>query len=404
MFQKLKQFTNRIKFVKREDILSIFPMVVGYVLSLFYRIRHRNIWLICERTKEARDNGYWFYKYITENHPEIEAVYAIDKASIDYKKVADLGKVIQFGSISHWMHYFAAKKNISSQKEGKPNAALCFVLEVYFGARKNRVYLKHGIAKDAQRWIYYDVSKLNLLCCAAHREYDFIKDNFGYPETSLALTGLCRFDNLMSEHETKRQILVMPTMREWLRIISSDTMKYEETENFCESEYFLTWSSFLNSPKLSKILVDNDLKLLFYPHPSMQKYVEEFHLTNPNIIVADAGCYDIQQLLMESAMLITDYSSIYFDFAYMEKPLIYYQFDYEKYRRGQYQQGYYRYDEDGFGPVVMQEAQLLEVIEKMVNSNLEMPEVYRDRAKNFYAFRDQNNCERTYQAIVRMEK
>ncbi len=402
MLESIRQFKDRLKFVKKQDMLSIFPLIGGYVASVFYKIYHKNIWLICERKEEARDNGYWFYKYIVEKHPEIEAVYAIDKSSVDYKKVASLGKVIQFSSLSHWMHYFAAKKNISSQKEGKPNAALCFILEVYLGARKNRVYLKHGIIKDAQRWIYYDISKLNLLCCAAQREYNFIKENFGYPKKNLALTGLCRFDNLLSVHETKRQILVMPTMREWLRVISSDTLKYEKTLNFCESEYFLTWSSLLSNQRLSEILAIHDLKLVFYPHPSMQQYVKEFDITSSNIIVADAANYDMQQLLMESAMLITDYSSIYFDFAYMEKPLVYYQFDYEKYRAGQYQQGYYRYDVDGFGPVVKDEETLINIITELADNGFVMPDMYRKRTEKFYAFRDCNNCERVYNAIMQM--
>ena len=36
--------------------------------------------------------------------------------------------------------------------------------------------------------------------------------------------------------------------------------------------------------------------------------------------------------------MITDYSSVAIDFAYMKKPTLYYQFDEEKFRRGQYAQ------------------------------------------------------------------
>lgn len=400
----IKQFTQRIKFVKRKDLLSVFPMMVGFFASVPFRILHKNIWLICERENEARDNGYWFFKYLCEKHPEIETVYAINKNGVDFEKVSSIGKTIQFGSIPHWKYYFSSKWNISSQKEGKPNPALCYVLEVYLGARKNRIYLKHGIIKDSQRWIFYDVSKITMMCTASYYEQKYIQDHFGYPKNAIKLVGLARFDNLLSDHEVKRQILVMPTMREWLREMSSDTLKFENTLDFKQSEYYLTWTTLLNSNDLLKVLEKHNIKLLFYPHPSMQKYINDFESISPLIEIASDRKYDIQQLLMESALLITDYSSIYFDFAYMDKPILYYQFDYEKYRKGQYQEGYFSYEEDGFGPVIKKQDELIRVLNDLCDAELKNPEKYHNRLDEFFAFHDTDNCKRIYEAIIDMEK
>lgn len=400
----MSQFSQRLKFVRKDDILAIFPMALGYIASLFLCINHRNIWLICERKTDARDNGYWFYKFMVEHHPEIESVYAIDKKSDDYNKVSSLGgKIIQFGSLTHWTYYWAAKKNISSQKEGKPNAALCYVLEVYLGARKNRVYLKHGIIKDYQRWIFKDISKINLMVCAAKAEYDYINKEFGYTKDELTLSGLSRFDNLLTPHETKRQILVMPTMREWLRNKSSDTLEYEGTLEFTESEYYKTWTHFINNPELDELLGRHKIDLIFYPHASLHKYIKDFKSTTGRIMIGNSKIYDVQQLLMESSVLITDYSSIYFDFAYMQKPLVYYQFDYDKYRRGQYQQGYFSYKENGFGPVVDNEKDLLAWLDQILNEGMVMKNPYLERAQTFYAYRDTHNRERIYEAITNMK-
>lgn len=401
---KRKQFFQRIKFIKAKDMFSIFPMIIGLFCSFFVRIFKKNIWLVCERKNEARDNGYWFFKYLCENHKEINSIYAINKKSVDYGKVKKLGKVIRYGSLAHWIYYFSAKWNISSQKEGKPNAAICFIIEVYFGFRKNRIYLKHGIIKDAQRWIYYDVSKLTMLCCASAREQRFIQENFGYNPNDIKLVGLARFDNLMSSHETKRQIIVMPTMREWLRVISSDTTKYEKSNIFTESEYYITWTSFLNNNSLKEVLEKNNVKLLFYPHPAMQKYLKDFLINSEMIEIASSQKYDMQELLMESAFLITDYSSIYFDFAYMKKPLCYYQFDYEKYRQGQYQEGYFSYDKDGFGPVFNNEKDVIEYISFIIDNDMKIEKKYYERSNTFFAFCDDKNCERIYNAIIERRK
>ena len=51
----------------------------------------------------------------------------------------------------------------------------------------------------------------------------------------------------------------------------------------------------------------------------MQNNLQEFQTSSDNIILADWKNYDIQELLKESAFLITDYSSVFMDFAYMRK-------------------------------------------------------------------------------------
>ncbi len=401
--EKVKQFVQRIKFLKPSHFATIPVMCLGFIASLPFRLFHRNIWLICERRNEARDNGYWFYKYMRENHPEIEAVYAINKQSPDYEKVACLGPVISFGSLTHWIYYFAAKRNVSSQKEGKPNAGLCFLLEVYLGARKNRAYIRHGICKDDQRWVYYDITKMNLFACSATREYEFVKERFGYPAGAVQLLGLCRFDNLLSPHEVKRQIIVMPTMREWLRSVSSDTEKYEGHKSIEDAEFFVTWNSFLQNPALHELLDTENVELFFFPHAALQHYISLFSSPSSRIHIANSKEYDVQKLLMESAMLITDYSSIYFDFAYMRKPMLYYQFDYDKYRSGQYQEGYFSYQEDGFGAVVSTEKDLLAELKAIIESGFEAEEKYKDRAASFFKFYDTDNCKRTFEAIRDMK-
>ena len=101
----MSEFTKRLKFVRMQDIVQTFPMVLAAFCSFFFKLFHRNVWLVCERESDARDNGYWFFKYLCEIHQEVEAVYAIDRESPDYMKVASLGKTVQFGSFKHWLYY-----------------------------------------------------------------------------------------------------------------------------------------------------------------------------------------------------------------------------------------------------------------------------------------------------------
>ena len=107
---------------------------------------------------------------------------------------------------------------------------------------------------------------------------------------------------------------------------------------------------------------------------------------------------DISSLIREAGILITDYSSVYMDFAYMKKPLVYYQFDYETYRAGHLPTGYFDYERDGFGPVCSTEQELLARLEPLLTGG-EMPPEYRQRVERFYTLNDDKNCERTYLAI-----
>jgi CDP-glycerol glycerophosphotransferase (TagB/SpsB family) len=113
---------------------------------------------------------------------------------------------------------------------------------------------------------------------------------------------------------------------------------------------------------------------------------------------------DIQTLLKESSLLITDYSSIFFDFAYMKKPLLYYQFDEEEFRKRQYEEGYFSYRKDGFGSVVKNEERLVDAINDCIDKNFTTPPLYSKRADKFFALRDKNNSERIYQAILALRQ
>ena len=58
----------------------------------------------------------------------------------------------------------------------------------------------------------------------------------------------------------------------------------------------------------------------------------------------------VPRSLITLARAKRDYSSIAFDFAYMKKPLIYYQFDQDKYYTNHFAKGYFDCERDGFGP------------------------------------------------------
>lgn len=390
---------QKLQRVKISDIGHIFLFLIALPVALVYRCFRKDLWLICDNKNEARDNGYWLFKYICENHKEQDIVYAISKKSPDYQKVRVLGKVVSYGSLKHWILYLTAKKNISSQKGGKPNAAVCYFLEVNRIIKNTRIFLQHGVIKDDMPFLHYENTQMRMFVCSTEREWRFVSEKYGYPDGYVKKLGLCRFDMLHNVKTKPNQILVMPSWRSWIATPTSASYEIENVSDFRNTEYFKAWNEFLNNEEIHRILRENNLKMIFYPHRDMQAFLQYFNIDDENIITAKWPEYDVQQLLIESQYLITDYSSIAMDFAYMQKRLMYYQFDYEDFRRGQYPEGYFSYEKDGFGRVCYNTDEVVSEFKNAVSENFANPEKYLTRHKNFFDLYDTHNCERNYNAI-----
>lgn len=381
MFLNIKQiFLNLIILIKIICARSI--------CSIYKR---KEIWLISERENDARDNGYFLYKYIVENHPEVNIYYAINPTSHDFIKIKGLGNWVKFGSLKHHIMYLSSSVVISTQMSiGKPGNRISSYLEKKGFIKVKKAFLQHGVIQNTPSFCLYSNSLVNLFVCGAKDEFNFVRDNFGYPDGVVQHLGLCRFDNLHDFKTTKNQILIMPTWRNWL---------YNNEQEFIKSDYYKSFYELINNIELLEMLENMDMDIVFYLHNDFQKYASLFISECKRIIIAKKEEYDVQQLLKESRLLITDYSSVFFDFAYMKKPIIYYQFDHSAFFSRQYEAGYFDYKDHGFGPVCYNNLDVLKEIRKHIDNEFALEEVYEKRIKSFFSIYDDKNCERNFKAI-----
>ncbi len=354
---------------------------------------YRGLWLVSERGNDARDNGYWFFRYLKTQHKEQNACYVIAPSSPDHSRVKDLGQTVKRGSLRHYLMYMAADYLVGSHVQPASPELMVFyhLRQLGFRPRGKQAFLQHGIIKDEMQWLRYPRLKIDFFASGAKMEYDYLEKEFGFPKGVVRYTGLCRFDNLIRGKAKTNQILVMPTWR---------GSQYPKGEAFTQTAFYRQFQSLLNSQELLDLLKEYDLKLIFYPHIEMQGELGRFTSPDPRIVLADYRSYDVQTLLMNCRALITDYSSVFFDVGYMEKPVLYYQFDQEEFRRFHYQEGYFSYERHGFGPVVKTQEALLEALSALAKNGFEMEEEYHKRLEAFFPLRDENNCERTYQALL----
>lgn len=394
----IKYMLDKIRDVKLRDYLAVFPMIVALVIRPLYRNKYEGAWLICEEPKEARDNGYHFFKYMCRVQPEQKSYYAIKKSSVDYKKVKKLGDVIEYGSIQHWLAYFLCEYNISSQKGGKPNAALCAFMELNNKFKPRNIFLQHGIIINNLRWLYADRSIIEKFIVSTIPERDYLEKKFGYQIGTISLTGMPRYDALHESKVIQNRVLIMPTWRYWFNLNSK---KHKDTDNNFElSEYFKRWSEVIYNPKLDTLIQKYSLDVIFYPHRNMQNHIHDFEKAKTLVTIAFWEQYDIQELLKTSAVLITDYSSVFFDMVYMKKPVIFYQFDEKKYRKYQYGEGYFDYHNNPFGRTYECCDALMLELEAIVKNGFKPSEDFLLEHDRIFPYWDDKNSERIFELLV----
>lgn len=372
-------------------IFDMLKVIICYPLG-YILYKSKDIYIVCERGTDARDNGYHMFKYIVNHHPDKNVFYVIDKKSADYPKVAKIGRVIHYKSWKHALYFVAARTKISTHYMGYAPGTPYFFAKArrYFKIPGKHILLQHGVTYNDQNGLHADRAQVDLFICGAKPEYEFVKNTFGHPNGVVRYTGFARYDNLHG-YDTKREILIMPTWRMYLADMNR--------EEFMRSDYYIHWNEVLKNPQLSAMLQEHDLKVVFYPHYEMQKFIDCFNIEDENVVIANFDGYDVQKLLMDAKLLITDYSSVFFDVAYMKKPCIYYQFDKNEFYSHHYKRGYFDYTDDGFGEVVTDIETLLEALKRSVDAGLSLEPHYAQRIDNFFELHDTHNCERIFEAI-----
>lgn len=379
---------NKLKKISLRDILGIFKFLLALIPSIIYgaylRLFKKHMWLICEREDMARDNGLAFFEYMQKEHPELKTYYAIDKKNPDYKYVKKFEpNIVKWASLKHYFLYMSATRNISSHKEGNPNQTLFTILHLYLNLYNNRVFLQHGITKDDAKMFYYKNTKFKFFICGAKPEYDYIKERFGYPEGHVTYTGFARYDKLRRDSD-ENIIAFIPT---WRRNLTK--------ENIEQSNYKKNIIALVNNKKFEKYLLENNKTLYFYPHACAQEFFNESEIKNKRVKLCTKKNTSITRLINEASLLITDYSSVFFDFAYFKKPVIYYQPDYEEYRNShELAEGYFSYEKDGFGPIFDDISKITEAISATHKKR------YKNNKQKFFIYSDANNCKRIFEKIL----
>lgn len=392
-----KQFIKSLKKRKQYKVIRM-----RYIYFLFKKIKKRPIWIVSDRTNAASDNGIALFKYLVKNEKNAQVYFTIEKTSPDYIKAKKIGKVLKYGSFKYKLYFLLSSKIISSQAEdwvinafGNENLYFRNLYKFKF------IFLQHGITKDdLSSWLHKYNKNINMFVTAVNEEYNSVLNgNYGYSEDDVKLTGFPRFDYL--ENNPKKQIVFMPTWRKKIAVgLIPGTSEREYDEKFKNTDYYAFYNNLINDERIIKVLKDNGYRAKFCVHPSFAAQTKDF-IENEYVKVIEKTEYSKE--FSDNSLLITDYSSVAFDFAYLFKPVIYTQFDSDTFFEGHtYDKGYFDYERDGMGPVCYDYETTVDEIIKTIKNNCKLEEKYEERINKFFAYTDKNNCKRVHNEILKI--
>lgn len=347
----------------------------------------------------AQDNSYYFFKYCMENNMEEymkrEIYYVIDKKSPDWPRVEPYEEnVLDFMSLKYMVYLLASTLMVSSDTKTHAYVWRCKGSVLYkFLKGKKVVFLQHGVTsfKKVDK-VYARNTKdaCNLFIVTSNDEYDIVRNYFRYKENEIAITGFARWDALIDKSAGRKEILLMPTWRNWLDDI--------EEEIFRQSDYYKNYTRLLSSQTLRDILEKYDVTLNFYVHPKFMDYISSFHSDYDRIRIILMGEEPLNQLMMQCKLLITDYSSVAWDVYYQGKPVLFYQFDVNTYQEAH--GSYIDFKTDLFGNRTEDLDQLIDYIEESCKNDFVLEEKYAVQRKKCFKYVDQNNSRRICDAII----
>ena len=314
------------------------------------------IWLLNDKTNRAGDNGEYFFRYLINKNPfDIEYFFVIKKNCSDFIRLRELDHILVYGSKEHNFTFINADKIISSSSDrweinpfGSDRKYLIDLFHFDF------IFFQHGITKDdLSKYLNRFIANFSLIIAASIYEYkSFLSNDYAYSQKKIKLTGFSRFDNLnigLLGKKYEKTIIIIPTWRMNIKAtITGSTSKSIYSDTFKYTDFFKFYNNLINSPRLLETMDKFNYKGIFCLHPLYSKQLIDF---KNNSIFNINHISDYQKLLIKSSLLITDYSSIFFEFSYMKKPIICAQFDNEKYINLQYQKGYFDYRVNGIGPI-----------------------------------------------------
>jgi hypothetical protein len=373
------------------------------------RRRFAGAWVLMDRLHDADDSGEILFRYLRKHRRSINAWFVIQAGTPDYQRLREAGykRVVAHGSTVWKLLMLNASHLISSHADG----AVIAPREVtrLIDPTWRFTFLQHGVIKDdLSEWL--NPKRIDTFITSTTGEYESIAgdgNRYVYSPKEVQLTGLPRFDKLRRigrsvPEEERDLILLTPTWRQWLQPpLEQGSQRRRVLADFFDSQFAREWLGLLGSPAVAAACRANNLRIGFLPHPNLQTAIPSLDIPD-HVEVLSYDVPDVQRHFARAAVMVTDYSSTAFNAAYIDRPVVYFQFDAAQVLGGGHvgRRGYFDYEQDGFGPVTRTVAEAESAVLAIVRAGRRPQALYQERIEATFPQRDGRCCRRVTDAIL----
>ncbi|WP_175618768.1 CDP-glycerol glycerophosphotransferase family protein [Oceanobacillus kimchii] len=380
--------------------LKLVPtIIVKWVLRVIYSLccifppKQNKITFASYRSEEMKGNLGQIEAYIQEHYPKMKNIYLLQKMG---------GSLL--GKVGYIIHMFRASYHLATSRyffiddyyflvyAVKPRKSVQ-VIQLWHsaGALKkfgystidkpygpSRNYLKHIPIHGNYTKVFVSSNEVIPYFAEAFNMDSKNIYQLGIPRTDYffdekhKLQALYKFQAIFPLHENKKKVLYAPTYRG-----GGHNQKHFEMP--------------IDIHKFTEELGE-DYLLMIHLHPYMKYERTKF---NSSVIFIDDD-FTIEELLIVAHILVTDYSSIIFDFSILEKPMIFFAYDLEEYRAER--DFYYNYEETMPGPIVKTNESLFAAIKQSID--LGDTEDVKQFKQRYFDYNDGQATERIVRNII----
>jgi hypothetical protein len=373
-----------------------------YFLTRFY-FRKRTIWIYFDKLYKGGDNGEYAYRHARTKRDGIDKYYVLQADCPDAARFKREGvKFVRYMSLWQRLLFLNADIVFTTHINPQNFGGFAGGTERFFRGlfRYRLICIQHGLSvQDLSNTLNRVHDSVDVFCLASPVEREnLLLPEYDYRPEQLELTGLARYDGL--ESKDKRQILIAPTWRTYLAAPYNMGKSRAYSTAFRDSAYRQLYESLITDPGLIAAAAQYGYRIVMLLHPVTSSQLADFTASEHVDVIASTGEFSYEKALTESSLMVTDYSGVQFDFAYMYKPVVYF---HPPELPASYEQGAYRYETMALGEICTRVSELVETLCRYMQRGCAIDDEYRARVDAFFAHHDHDNAERIYQVGRRVQ-
>lgn len=388
--RKKEAIEHTLRFrILESKFMMYFIKYISRFLKLFMK---KKVNLFFEKFSSKAEEGAFDLFELFSKQNTSKNYFVINENCDDYKKIYNVKNVVKQFSFKYYFYIFLADNLITTEATMHVNILRSnnAVLRKEIYTKKN-IFLQHGIIylkcmNKNSAFTRGKEAEADYIIVSSKKEQEVAAELLNMPEEDILVTGLAIFSKIKPNH-------INSTSKDTVTIMLTWKPYEEHLEDFTKSSYYKNVTELYD--RLSKYIDKKNINIVAHPR------VNEL-LASTGMKIWDKP---ISEVLKQTKVMITDYSSICYNSFYQGSGVIFYQPDLELYEK---ENGKLIPNDDefigqrAFNIDEMENIFKESIVNKKIKLNKLRTKENEDMYKTINEFTDGKNIDRIYNELKRL--